>query len=417
LYTGFIENYRDPTNLRAEFESFVAIVNREQSKKFDVLVKKAEEFLPLLPWGKEFEDDKFMAPDFSALDIVTFATSGLPIGINIPNYKDVKEEEGFKNTSLVNVLKARVGDKAASFISDADKDLKEKHGTTALEVCVGLHELLGHGSGKFLRRKEDGSLNFDLDKLKNPFTGEVVSFYETGESYQTKFTDLASGYEECRAEAVAMYLCLHDEILDIFNVSVEDREDIQYLLWLDMFLAGLKGLEMYQLDKGNWGQAHSQARYAILQVCLKHGKGVVELKETKGKDGLSDLMLTVDRSKISTTGKAAMGDFLKKLQIYRSMGDAHSGREMFKHYTDVSSEGDHPFATWHEIVVRKRRPRMLMTMPNTIAEGEDSATLITYPAGFDGLVQSWVERFSDEEYNYVEKILPAFMNARDDPRP
>ena len=121
FYTGFIENYRDPTQQRAEFESFVAIVNREQSRKFDLLVQKSEEFLPLLPWGKDFENDVFMAPDYSSLDVVTFGTSGLPIGINIPNYKDVKEEQGFKNVSLTNVLAARTGDKKASFISQVCK--------------------------------------------------------------------------------------------------------------------------------------------------------------------------------------------------------------------------------------------------------------------------------------------------------
>ena len=61
-YTGFIEVYRDPVNQRAEFESFVAVVNREQSRKFDTLVERAEEeFLPLLPWGREFEEEDLPA--------------------------------------------------------------------------------------------------------------------------------------------------------------------------------------------------------------------------------------------------------------------------------------------------------------------------------------------------------------------
>lgn len=412
VYTGFIEVYRDPTNQRAEFESFVAIVNREQSKKFDLLVNKAEmEIIPLLPWGKDFEDDNFMRPDFSSLDIMTFATSGLPIGINIPNYKDVKEEEGFKNVSLTNVLASRSGDKSSQFLSDEDNQLREKFGSASLEICVGLHELLGHGSGKFLRRKDDGTLNFDPKKVKNPFTGGEVSFYETGENYQTKFTSLGSAYEECRAETVALYLCLNDDILDIFNIPAEDKEHVKYMLWLDMFFAGIKGLEMYQTKQGQWGQAHSQARFVILQVALEAGEGLVDVKEVVGKDGLPDLLLSLDRSKIATVGKKAMGEFLRKLQIYRSIGDSVSGRKMFEDYSLVGSEGKYPFGKWHEIVTRKRRPRMILTMPNTrITNGK--VQLISYPPGPEGKVASWVERFSSDEHDQIEEILTSYMETR-----
>jgi len=40
---------------------------------------------------------------------------------------------------------------------------------------VGLHELLGHGSGKLLYKHKDGQYNFDHAELTNPLDGEPVS--------------------------------------------------------------------------------------------------------------------------------------------------------------------------------------------------------------------------------------------------
>jgi hypothetical protein len=113
LDIGFIETYVDPYGGRAEWESFTAIVNKELSAKYDKLVDAAGELIKALPWGPDFEGpsipssfllfslhcvwkkglttfaffvvfdravDTFRRPDFTALEILSFATAGIPAG-------------------------------------------------------------------------------------------------------------------------------------------------------------------------------------------------------------------------------------------------------------------------------------------------------------------------------------------------
>lgn len=110
---GFVEPYRDPFGVRAEFEGIVGISDIEETKILKSLVKNSDKFIRRLPWvatsdlkghGKgPFEKTSFEPPDFasihsmccsqirsaqeSCLDILALAYCSSIIfpGINLPN--------------------------------------------------------------------------------------------------------------------------------------------------------------------------------------------------------------------------------------------------------------------------------------------------------------------------------------------
>lgn len=93
---GFVETYRDPQGVRGEWEGFAATVNLDRTKAFGALVAAAESSIPKLPWSKDFEKDNFLSPDFSSLEVLSFAGSGIPAGINIVSLQRYLPYDGSK---------------------------------------------------------------------------------------------------------------------------------------------------------------------------------------------------------------------------------------------------------------------------------------------------------------------------------
>lgn len=340
------------------------MVNKEMSSKFATLVLNAESFLTHLPWPKAFEKDKFLHPP---PDVLTFAASLLLTGMCFPNYEEICQSEGFKNLLLGNVIQASFKQTDTPFLSDEDRVLKQKYAIAAFELHIGLHELFGHGSGKLFKRNKDHTLNYDENTI-DPTTGKKISHcYESGETYKSKFTAMGSVYEECRAEAVGLYLSLNKDVLKVFGHEGEEAENIIYVNWLLLVWKGMgSALEMYQPSNNKWLQAHSQARYVIMQVLLEAGQGLVRIEETTPGE---NLLLRLDRSKIETVGKKAIADFLIKLQVYKSTGDIEKAQNMFDYYSRVPNDGPHPWSRWRDIVMAHKIPRIMAVQANTVLKG------------------------------------------------
>lgn len=394
---GFIETYRDPAGLRGEWEGMVAMVNKERTRAFQKLVEAAPAAIPKLPWSKDFEKDEFSAPDFTSLEVLSFASSGIPAGINIPNYDDIRQQIGFKNVSLGNVLGAKAPNEPIPFIRPEDLDLYQSNRDPAFEIQVGIHELLGHGTGKLLQETSPGVFNFDHNHPPmSPITKKPIStHYKPSETYSTVFGPTASSYEECRAECVAMALSCDFDLLRIFgfgdgHVDMDSKAgDVLYASYLSMARAGVVALEFWNPKSKKWGQIHMQARYSILKTFLEAGDSFCTLAYEH--EDLSDLTIHLDRNKILTHGRPAVEAYLQKLHIYKSTADVEAGRALYERMTSV--EG----AFWTEglrgVVLKKKSPRKVFVMANTVLVAEGGkAELREYESSMEGMVRSWAER-------------------------
>ncbi|CAK5277698.1 unnamed protein product [Mycena citricolor] len=370
-YIGFVETYVDPYGGRAEWEGFTAIVNKQLSAKYEKLVDRAPHLIQDLPWGKDFEVDVFRKPDFTALEVVSFATGGEPVHclsesrLNraqvfppIPNYYEIRESAGFKNVSLANILAAKAPGEELTFIHPDDENT-------------------------------DGTKNFAADQIVNPLTGQPIStWYRPGQTADSVLGEVSSSMEECRAEAVALYLASNLEILEIFKYSeTQDIENIQYISFLLMARAGIRALEFYDPATKKHGQAHMQARLGIMQHLLK--SGLVTIEEVR-KDGvLENLYVKVDRSRVLSEGKSVMGKLLVELQVRKSTADGASARDF---YTQLTTPLDTFTAEVRNLVLKKKLPRKIFVQPTLHIDGQGEIQLKEYPLTTAGVIESWIER-------------------------
>lgn len=228
---GFVEPYRDPYGIRAEFEGIVALADDKETETLTSLVQHSDTFIRRLPWAEgetknsgkgPFEKTLFDPPAFASIHALTYCSSYIFEGINLPNYNDIRQECGFKNVIIANRMAAEgVSGAMSPYVAQQDS---EGHGradypTSYLRVVI--HELLGHGTSKLLSEDSSGNFKFDHEHPPiDPLSSQpIASWYRPRETWTGQFEDLATAVDECRAELVATYLMYDQELLSLFGYN------------------------------------------------------------------------------------------------------------------------------------------------------------------------------------------------------
>jgi dipeptidyl-peptidase-3 len=264
-------------------------------------------------------------------------------------------------------------------------------------AILTLAHRLGHGTGKLLQETSPDKYNFDPKNPPiSPVTNKPIStYYKLNQTWGSVFGSIAASYEECRAECVAMALSCDFEILRIFGFGDGKPDmdgeagDVLYAAYLSMARAGIASLELWDPKSRKWGQAHSQARFSILQCFLSAGPEFCKLDYKE--DDLSDLVIKLDRSKITTVGRKAVEDYLQKLHIYKSTADVEAGTKLYSDMTTVDPK------FWgkkvRDEVLRNKQPRKVFVQANTVLdEKTGKVELVEYEPSLEGMIKSYAER-------------------------
>ncbi|KAL2865486.1 dipeptidyl peptidase III [Aspergillus lucknowensis] len=394
---GFVEPYRDPLGVRAEFEGIVGIPDPIATERLKKLASVADTFVSKLPWvdgdanGKgPFERDIFDPPEFSSAHILAYCSSNIFPGINLPNYNDIRQEVGYKNIIFSNRMVAeKARTRGLHMVSESEQEKYRNHRFHSYYIWVVLHEILGHGTGKFLAEVSEDRYNFDpRNPPLNPLTGSPVDcWYGVGQTWTGVFGDLATTVDECRAELVGAYLIDEPGILALFGYTEESDikpGDLIYNMYLQLGVDGLRGLANYDPVTQNWGQAHSRAHYAIFRHLLRDSD---DLYAVYCDHQTRKLTVQVDRRNTLQKGKPSLGRMLLKLHIYRCTADISNCREFYEALSNVDDEA----LRWREVVVDHKDPPLAFCQANTYLHGQD-VKLKEYEPTTRGVIQSWAER-------------------------
>ncbi|KAL5332916.1 dipeptidyl peptidase III [Aspergillus crustosus] len=394
---GFVEPYRDPLGVRAEFEGIVGIPDPAESRLLKKLAEVADSFVFKLPWVEvgdgskgPYEKDFFDPPDFSSLQSLAYCSSVIFPGINLPNYNDIRQEIGYKYIIFSNRMGVeRVRARGLQFVAEAEQEAYQRDRFHSYYIWVVLHEILGHGTGKFIAELSRDNYNFNVTNPPlNPLTGHPVScWYRVGQTWTGVFGDLATTVDECRAELVGAYLIDEPDILALFGYTGQSEvkpEDLIYNMYLQLGVEGLRGLENYDPLNKKWGQAHSRAHYAIFRHLLRDSNGLYRVYCDPQSRKLT---VVVDRANVLQNGKPSLGRMLLRLHVYRCTADISNCREFYESLSHV----DEGALQWRDAVIFQQDPPLAFCQANTYLDNQE-VEVKEYEPTARGVIQSWAER-------------------------
>ncbi|HET9368670.1 MAG TPA: hypothetical protein VFO19_00420 [Vicinamibacterales bacterium] len=301
---GFIENYLDARGVKGAWEALVFYVNREKTESLHRLAEAAAWFEERMPWDPQWRRTDVVGVTARAIDVVVETGEAGPttaIGINLPNDQRVRETYGSKSVSLANINEAYDKSMPASYRkefcwSEDEVARAEKWSALAGEVTTGIHEVLGHGSGR-------------------------VAEHLNGQP-QLALKEQYSSIEEARADLVALYFVPEPKIAEIGMLPAEHQSDIvlaEYESYARNAIVQLRRVR----EGTTLEEDHMRNRQMIIHWLIANSRAI----DVRRRDGKTYHVM-VDAEGF----RRGVATLLAEVQRIKSEGDYDAAKALFETY-------------------------------------------------------------------------------------
>jgi dipeptidyl-peptidase-3 len=301
---GFTEVYLDARSIKGSWEAIVDYVNEAKTADIQKIAREAQWFEDHMPWDAKYRKPGVKGITANAIDVIV-ETGGAgpvtPVGINLPNDDQVRQQYGSKSVSLSNVSEAY--DKSADpgfrreFAWSADEaERSAKWGGLAGELTTNMHEVIGHASGQV------------SPSLKGTPQQAIKEFF--------------SALEEGRADLVALYFIADPKLAELGLVSAADQKDL-----VQTEYEGYTRNAIVQLRRVRTGaqieEDHMRNRQMIVRWLMANTKAI----ETRTRDNKTYYVM-VDAAAF----REGVGRLLAEVQRIKSEGDYAAAAKLFDTY-------------------------------------------------------------------------------------
>ena len=301
LISGFIEVYDDPRGQKGSYEAVLEMIDVENSTLMKKFAENALYFESKAPWKDEYKRTEINPPLANVVTILVETGDAGPIswgGINLPNEQYVRETYGSKSILLGNVVKARNEAAAALSLeefasSEEEINLSKKYGGLIYDLDTGMHEVVGHASGK------------KSESLEGDPAEHIDEYYST--------------LEEARSDLVALWNFFDPKLVEIGVAPSTEVGKAGY----DRYIRGALTQHRTVPEGEQFEEDHARGTQMIVEYIRKNTTSIEIIKI----DGKTYYKVT-DYDEMHR----GVGEILARLMEIKATGDYEGAKAIIEEY-------------------------------------------------------------------------------------